>query len=182
MVQPLRNIYLLTLATLMACSGGCSYLAGPYGQAVSLKSYDTVSIESITAGPDTTSPDWLEPALRQAIQAQLDASPLWQMSDANQHPKIATLDIEITKADEIASGDSAKGNYSLACNITVSDGRSGEKLGKAKFSASSSPGQSDGPHRPHYQIAAVQLGEKIFKTLISAKLHSQERRDCYTCK
>ncbi len=182
MIQPLRNICLLILATLMACSGGCSYLVGPYGQAVSLKSYDAVSIESITAGANTTSPDWLEPALRQAIQAQLDASPLWKMPDANQQPKIATLDIEITKANEFASGASAKGNYSLACNIIVSDGRSGEKLGKAKFSASSSPGRSDSPQRPHYQTAAAMLGEKICKTLTSAKLHSRERRGCHTCK
>jgi hypothetical protein len=159
---------------------GCSYLAGPYGQAVSLKSYDGVSIESITAAPGTASPEWLEPALRQAIQTQLDASPLWQTPDARGLSNIAAVDIEITKADEIASGDAAKGKYSLACNITVSDGKSGEKLGKAKLSASGTS-QRQVQLKPGPKTATAQLGEKIFKTLTSAKLHSRKRQGCPTC-
>lgn len=176
MLQPLRGISLLALVTIMICSGGCVYLSGPYGQAVSLKSYDAISIESITIAPDSPGQGWLETALRADIQDRLDASELWQMPEASKQSKIAALDIEITKAAEKISSDSVNSNYSLACNITVSDGKSGEHLGKTKLSASGSRGQNV------HQTATAKLGEKIYKVLISAKRHSQKMRSCTPCK
>ena len=177
MLSQSRMIITLLAVLSLASLGGCTYLAGPHGQVVSLSSYDSVRVESISLGPKADGQDWVLPALSRDLQTRIAASPFWQVPEDEPMPKTATLHVEVTQAQarELRRGEGE--DYSLACRLEVRDGQSGESLGSAKLSA-----RANRPGQDNATTATAHLGKKVYDVLTMAKRHSRRRLSCATCK
>ncbi len=134
--RAIRGACLLAAAAVSLPAAGCSYLANEHGQAVSLRTYDCVVVDSVQLDAPAGQ-EWSGPALAEALRRRLEASGMWETPGMRAEARTLRLHLKLREL-RMAGADRPcqKCRRCFAsCQVVAYDAATGRLVGSAEPAA-----------------------------------------------